>query len=101
MDANQSQYVADRSAVMKQQGYGTDYDSLPAETKARVDDLMNRLGINPPEGVAIDPTKPVPLQKIHELKSDMGWKLFRGEYPPTVTGAMKQVYGALQAAESR
>jgi hypothetical protein len=44
---------------------------------------MQRLGISPPEGVAIDPSKPVPLQTVHELKSNIGWKLFRSEYPPS------------------
>jgi hypothetical protein len=101
MTSSQAQYVADRNSVMKQQGYGGDYETLPAEAKGKVDDLMQRLGINPPEGVAIDPTKPVSLQTIHELKSNIGWKLFRGEYPPSVTGAMKQVYGTLQSMESR
>lgn len=101
MSAANAQFVADRNAVMKQQGYGTDYESLPAEAKTKVDDLINRLGLQPEGGVPIDTTKPMSIQQLHDMKTQLGWRLARGEFPPNITGAMKQVYGSLRQAEAR
>ena len=98
--ANQ-QFLSDRTNFMKQQGYGADYDSLSPERKSQVDGMMDRLGLKPEEGEALDVSKPMSMKQLHDLKTQIGWKVFRNEYPPNVQGAMKQVLKSLDQAEAR
>lgn len=102
MTAANQQYVSDRSNFMKQYGYGTDYETLAPERKTQVDAMMDRMGLHPEEGgVNIDAATPMSIKQLHDLKTQVGWKVFRHEYPPNVTGAMKQVLKSLDQAEAR
>lgn len=102
LSAANQQYVADRRGLMRNYGYGDDYNALQPERKSQIDDLMDRMGLKPDEsGVDIDSAKPLSIQQLHDLKTNIGWKVFRREYPPNVAGAMKQVLKSLDQAEAR
>jgi hypothetical protein len=101
MTSANAQFVADRNSFMVNQGYKTSYESLPPEARAQVDAAMDRLGLKPDENVALDTSKPMSVQRIHDLKTQIGWKIFRNEYPGPILGAMKQVYKSLRQAEAR
>lgn len=102
LSATNLQYISDRRNFMKQYGYGTDYDTLAPDRKMQVDDMMSRMGLQPEDaGVAIDSSKPLTIKQVHDLKTQIGWKVFRNEYPPNVTGAMKQVLKSLDQTEAR
>lgn len=96
-------FEKERSNIMEQQGYGTDYQSLSPVKQSMVDDLMDKLGMMADSGEEFDPeaTAPMSISKLHDLKTQIGWKLFRNEYPPNVKRAMGQVFSALQRAESQ
>jgi hypothetical protein len=100
--ANQ-QYFRDRASVIKNNiGLSTPYDELPLSQKEAVDAWMDRLGLKPEVGdVALDSSKPMSIAQLHDLKTQVGWKVFRHEYPPNVTGAMKQVLKSLEQTEAR
>lgn len=99
--ADNRQFVVDRRSVMKDQGYRGEYEQLPPDAKAAVDRTMDKLGLKPGDATAIDVNKPMTIKQVHDLKTQVGWKVFRNEYPPNIHGAMKQVLKSLEQAEVR
>ena len=96
-----SEYASMRANVMKNFKYGEDYSKLRPDQKAVVDRWMKDLGYAP-ESVDLMAEEENPsLERIHQAKSIIGWKLARREYPGVIEGAMKKAYERLSKAETK
>lgn len=95
-------FEKERKSIMENLGYDGDYNTLPNKQKMQVDDLIDKMGIKDVAGEDFDPqgTKPLTVDKVHDLKTQIGWKLFRNEYAPNIKRAMQQIYNVLQHSES-
>jgi len=100
--APDSLYAQDRAAIMQSQGYKGDYWELPAERRAKIDEIAASNGFEP-EPIDFDPQKGVKtsLEDIHRATSIIGKNIADGKYEGVKLGEMKQVLKSLNAARTR
>jgi hypothetical protein len=95
-----SRFAIDREGIVKGQGYTKPYNELPDDAKARIDDLVNRMGLKP-EAKDFDFDKDeMSIEDLHRAKSILGLKLAKGDYEGFVKGEMEKLYDLLQNEEA-
>jgi hypothetical protein len=97
-----SLYAQDRAAVMKAQGFSGDYWKLPADKRLQIDNICKSNGFEP-EPIDFNPKagEPISAEKVHRAKSIIGRNIAGGKYEGPLLGEMKQLFKALEQAESR
>ena len=101
LDPDAQFYKSHRAEVMKYFGYEGDYENLPDDAKTNVDTMMSDGGRFPAgKPVNLAEIKSMPLEQIHSVKSNLGYKRFNRSYPPDVRYAMGKIYDSLDKLET-
>jgi len=99
LDPDSKFYLDHRKQIMEYFGYGDDYENLPEDRKANVDKMIGDGVVPEANPVDLTNVSSMTLEKIHSIKSNIGYKRYNSTYPPDVRYAMGKIYNVLDKLE--